>query len=315
MTIKPLGLALLCLVGLFACEKEFSPDVPTTAEDVVVEGYIETSAAGHQSIPAYVFLTKALPFFREIKNFGGVYVNGADVSVFDGKDSVRLQEICWKDLDPATKKLAAVNFGIDLDSITTNFNFCAYIDLAQKLKPSVGKTYSLRIKTKEGAILTAQTTIPRAVPIDTAVFIKPPGTNQNDSMAQMRPTTRDPKGVDFYRYFTAVNGSSYVVARNSVIDDAFFDGQKTTFNLINTQPRRKDDAPENFGLFRRGDTVSVKYCTIDKAHFDFWSTLEFNSNNGGPFASYTKVKHNITGGLGIWGSYAVTYYDVIVPKK
>jgi hypothetical protein len=315
MNIKHLCIVLLSVFGLFACEKEFSPDLPTTADDIVVEGYIEAVPQGRQAIPPYVLLTKAIPFFKEITSFGGLYVNGAEVWVSDGKDSTRLQEFCWKDLDSTTKKLAAVNFGINLDSVTTNFNFCVYIDFNQRIKAAVGKTYFLRIKTKEGVIMTAQTTIPRVIPIDTAVFIKPPGTNKNDSMAQMRATINEPIGKDFYRYFTSVNRSSYLVRRNSVIDDAFFDGQRTTFNLLNTQPRPKNDPPENFGLFRRSDTVSIKYCTIDKAHFDFWRTLEFNSNNGGPFASYTKVKHNIVGGLGVWGGYAVTYYEAIVPKK
>lgn len=316
MNIKHLSIVLLSVFGLFACEKEFSPDLPTTTDDIVVEGYIESVPQGRQAIPPYILLTKAIPFFKEIKSFNGLYVNGAEVWVSDGKDSVRLQEFCWKDLDPATKKLAALNFGIDLDSVNANFNFCAYIDFAQKIKPTIGKTYSLRIKTKEGVVLTAQTTIPRLVPIDTAIFIKPPGTNKNDSMVQMRPTIQDPKGPDFYRYYTSVNGSSYLASsRNSVVDDAFFDGQKTTFNLFNTQPRPKNDPDENAGLFRRGDTVSVKFSSIDKAHFDFWNTLEFNSNNGGPFASYTKVKHNIVGGLGIWGGYASGFYDAVVPKK
>ena len=316
MNIKHLSICLLTIFGLFACEKEFSPDLPTTTDDIVVEGYIESTPPGRQGLPPYVFLTKAVPFFREIKSFSGLYVNGAEVWVSDGKDSTRLQELCWKDLDANSKKIAALNFGINLDSVNANFNFCAYIDVLQKVKPTVGKTYFLRVKTKEGVVLTAQTTIPRVVPIDTGVFIKPPGTNKNDSMAQMRATIRDQRGVDFYRYATAVNGSSYVVSsRNSVVDDAFFDGIKTTFNLFNTQPRRKEALPETFGLFRRGDTVSIKFMTIDKAHFDFWNTLEFNSNNGGPFASYTRVKHNIVGGLGIWGGYAVTYYDAIVPKK
>ena len=315
MKIKYLSIVLFVILGLCACEKEFSPDLPTTTDDIVVEGYIESAPAGRQGLPPYVFLTKAIPFFREIKSFSGLYVNGAEVWVSDGKDSTRLQEVCWKDLDSNSKKIAALNFGIDLDSVNANFNFCAYIDLLQKVKPTVGKTYFLRIKTKEGAVLTAKTTIPRLVPIDTGVFIKPPGTNKNDSMAQMRVTVRDQRGVDFYRYFTAVNGSSYAVSRNSVTDDAFFDGIKTTFNLFNTQPRPKGAPPETFGLFRRGDTVSIKFTMIDKAHYGFWSTLEFNSNNGGPFASYTKVKHNIVGGLGIWGGYGVTYYDAIVPKK
>ena len=26
--------------------------------------------------------------------------------------------------------------------------------------------------------------------------------------------------------------------------------------------------------FKKGDTVMIKLCTMDKAHFDFWQTLE-----------------------------------------
>jgi hypothetical protein len=312
MKINKLGILLLTILGLAACQKEFSPDLPEVAEDIVVEGYIE---AGRDATPPYVILTKSLPFFKELKNFGNVFVEGAEVWVSDGRDSARLTELCWKNLDPTLKKQAAQFFGIDLDSVDTNFNFCVYLDFSQKIKGEIGKTYSLRIKTKEGKNLTASTTIPRSVTIDTMEFIKPPGINQNDSMAQARATIRDPKGVDFYRYFTGINNGSYVAGSNSVTDDAFFDGLMTKVNLLKSEPRNTTTKPEEWGLFRRGDTVSIKFCTIDKAHFDFWTTLEFNANNGGPFASYTRVKHNIKGGIGIWGGYAATYYDVVVPKK
>ena len=124
--------------------------------------------------------------------------------------SVRLTQFCWADLDPASRKQAAQIFGIDLDSVTTNFNFCVYLDITNRMKGEAGKTYNLRIKTKDGKTITAKTTIPRTVKIDSAEFIKPPGINQNDTMAQMRATINEPKGEDFYRYFTAINGSSYV---------------------------------------------------------------------------------------------------------
>ncbi len=291
-----------------ACEKEFVPNLPTVSEEVVVEGYIE---AGHNPTPPYVILTKSLPFFKELSSFNNVFVEGAEVWISNGTDSTRLQEFCWKNLDPSVKKQAALFFGINADSVSADFNFCVYIDFAQKIKGEIGKTYTLRIKTKEGKQLNAKTTIPRAVKIDTIEFIKPPGINQNDTMAQARGTITDPAGPDFYRYFTSINGSSYISGSNTVTDDAFFEGQVTKFNLLNSA----NESGENFGLFRRGDTVSIKFATIDKAHFDFWSTLEFNANNGGPFASYTRVKHNISGGLGIWGGYSASYYDVIVPKK
>jgi Domain of unknown function (DUF4249) len=300
-------------IGFIACEKEFSPKFPDTADDIVVEGYIES---GKDATPPYVILTKSLPFFKELNGFGNAFVEGADVWVSNGKDSVKLQELCWKNLTPDLKKQAALAFGIDLDSVTANFNFCVYLDLAQRMKGEIGKTYNLRIKTKEGVTMTASTKIPRAIPIDTGFFIKPPGVNKLDSFAQMRVTFTDlVGGPDYYRYFTAVNGSSYIAGASSVADDAFVDGLKTTLNLNRSEPRGKQVSLDTFGLFRRGDTVSIKFCNIDQSHFDFWNTLEFNANNGGPFASYTRVKHNIKGGLGIWGGYAATYYTTVVPKK
>ena len=302
---------LMLIMGITACEKEFVPDLPEVSDDIVVEGYIE---AGRDATPPYVILTKSLPFFKEITSFNNVFIEGAEVWVSNGTDSTRLQEICWANLTPSVRQQAAQFFGINADSVSADFNFCVYIDFAQKIKGEIGKTYSLRIKTKEGKLLTAKTSIPRAVKIDTIDFIKPPGTNQNDTMAQARATVTDPKGADYYRYFTSINGSSYVAGASSVTDDAFFDGIVTKFNLLKSEPRGSG-ASDNFGLFRRGDTISIKFAMIDKAHFDFWTTLEFNANNGGPFASYTRVKHNITGGIGIWGGSSATYYDIIVPKK
>jgi hypothetical protein len=134
-------------------------------------------------------------------------------------------------------------------------------------------------------------------------------------MAQMRAFVKDPKGPDFYRYFTSVNGSNYESGGTSVSDDAFFDGINTKFNLFKSERRDSDTEPALWGLWKRGDTISIKFCTIDKAHFEFWNTLEYNANSGGPFSSYSRVKHNITGGLGIWGGYNATYLDTIVPKK
>ncbi len=304
-------LILFLAVLLVGCEKEFTPIIDNE-EEIVVEGFIE---AGRNANPTFIILTRSIPFFKEFKGFDNAFVKGAEVWVSNGKESVRLSQFCWADLDSNTRKQAAQAFSINLDSVTQNFNFCVYIDLASRVKGEAGKTYNLRIKTQEGKVITAQTTIPRTVKIDVAEFIKPPGTNQNDTMVQMRATINDPKGADFYRYFTEVNNGGYIAGRGSVTDDGFFDGIVTKFNLLKAEPRGSGTPNENFGLFKRGDTISIKLCTIDKSHFDFWSTLEANANSGGPFSTYTKVKFNINGGLGIWGGYNASYLDTIVPRK
>jgi hypothetical protein len=303
---------LLTLIGFVACEKEFVPNLQETSDDVVVEGYIES---GRNALPPYVILTKSLPFFKDLPSFNNIFINNAEVLVSNGKDTVQLTEICWQSLPEAFKQQAALSFNLDLDSLPKDFNFCVYLDQTMRMQGEIGKTYTLNIKTKEGKRLSAVTTIPRTVKIDSAEFIKPPGINQNDTMTQLRAYTNDPIGDDFYRYFTSINGSGYIAGRNSVANDDLFEGINTRFNLSKSEPRSSRASFDTYGLWKRGDTISIKFCTIDDPHFEFWQTLEFNANNSGPFSSYTRVKHNVKGGMGIWGGYNATYFDAIVPKK
>ncbi len=314
--IKWLCLSSLWAVMLFmtACEREFTPEVVGINDNIVVEGYIE---AGDRPTPAFVVLTRSVPFFSEFNtSSSNIFVRDAQVWVSNGTDSVRLTQFCWSDLDSNLRRQAARSFGINLDSVTSNFNFCAYIDIAGRMRGEVGKTYHLTIAA-DNRRLTATTTIPQLVRIDSANFVRPPGINQNDTMWQMRPWVKDPAAVkNYYRSLVSVNGSSYGKGRGSVTDDAFFDGITTQFYMPNNSPNRRKEPDAIEDLFFKGDTISIKYCQIDKAHFDFWRTLEFNANNQGPFSSYTRVIYNIKGegGIGIWGGIGVTYFDIIAPK-
>ena len=149
MKIKPLLFIALVTTSFIACEKEFVPDLPTISEEIVVEGYIE---AGPNPTPPYVILTKSLPFFKELTSFNNVFVEGAEVWISNGTDSTQLQEFCWKNLDPSVKKQAALFFGINADSVSADFNFCVYIDFAQKIQkrlPENIKLFSLKLQETE----------------------------------------------------------------------------------------------------------------------------------------------------------------------
>ena len=98
---------------------------------------------------------------------------------------------------------------------------------------------------------------------------------------------------------------------SSVIDDRFFDGKEFEFPLTKAEPLNEDIDPAEYGYFAVGDTVTLKWSTIDQEHFDFWNTLEFNRVNQGPFSSYTKVDFNIEGGIGIWGGYSSSFYKMV----
>jgi Domain of unknown function (DUF4249) len=309
--LKKIVLFIIICFSIVSCETEFVPDV-IPSDEIVVEGYIE--AGKTNVLPPYVILTKNIPFFKELtaQQFANLYVKNAEVTITDGATTAVLRSICWKDLTLSEKKIIGGFVGVNADSVSKDFDLCIYADLAGTIKPIEGNKYDLTIKA-EGKILTASTTIPKSVPLDSSIFIQPPG-NTGDTLAQMRAWITDPQGPNYYKYFTRINIGSFRAGSNSVVDDRFFNGQSFKFNLFKSEPRNTTSKPENFGLFHIGDTISIKWCNIDKPHFEFWSTLEFNARNQGPFSSYTRIKSNINGGIGIWGGLNVSFLDKIVKK-
>jgi Domain of unknown function (DUF4249) len=301
-------LAGFSLMLFSSCEQEYIPPQSGEGPKYVVEGYIE---AGENPFPPYLILTTTFDFFGEIgpDQFTGAFVHDADVRVNNGTSEVVFQEICFSELDPSVREEIAAQFGFDADSLT--IDFCVYIDFLSQLQPQEGGTYDLRIQVGQD-VITSTTTIPFLVPIDSLQFQGPPG-EPNDTLAQLRCFIADPPGVrNFYRYFGSTNGSALETSFSSVEEDLFFDGKSFEFQLFNPETTTGDADPDEFGLYFVGDTVTIKWCSIDEAHFDFWNTLEFSNANQGPFAGYTRLQSNINGGLGIWGGYSVSYYTLVV---
>ena len=226
----------------------------------------------------------------------------------DGTQTITLQELCYDSLSSAEREIFAEFFGIDSLAI----NFCVYTDLSFSMIGEEGKQYDLLIHTA-GKTLSATTTIPHLVPIDSFSFRLPPGEGLANAYRELRGFLSDPPGIsNFYRYFTKINDAPFLPGFTSVSHDLFFDGKSFEFPLPKGEPRNYDDDPNIFGLYTLGDTVVVKSANIDKAHHDFWNTLEFNAINQGPFSNATKIQSNINGGIGIWGGYTAGYYELVV---
>lgn len=292
------------------CETEFIPKDISLDKEMVVEGYIEV---GEQSLPPYVILTQSRPFFSSlpINELENLFVHQAQVKVSDGAQTTTLTELCLNDLPLNIRQLAADRLGLNLDSI--KINFCVYVDINSQVQPQVGKTYSLEIK-KDDQLVKAQTTIPSFVPLDSLWWRDAPG-KPVDTLLQLMTKIKDPAGEkNFYRYFCSINGSSFLTPFSSVNDDKLIDGKDFEFRLIKPNLPGEDFDQSNFGLFHTGDSITVKWSTIDESHFNFWNTLEFNKGNQGPFSSYTTIDSNIEGGLGIWGSYHTRLYKLVVKK-
>ena len=302
--MRALLLSALLVSGLLACERPFDPPLPDGPLELVVEGYIE---GGEAPTPPYVLLTRSQSFFAELDaaTLEGLFVRNAQITVRTDDATVQLQEFCLDELSDTQKALAAQFLGISLDDLA--INFCIYTDLSGSLIGQIGKTYELEVLA-EGQTLTAVTTIPAHVAVDSLFFVPPPGA-PNDTLVQARLLVEDIAGsTDFYRYFTEVNGGGFRAPFPSVADDRLFDGQRFELPLAKAEDRDAEFDITTNGLFTRGDSVCIKWTNLDRAHFDFWNTLEFNAANQGPFSSYTRVDHNIEGGIGIWGGYSNSIY-------
>lgn len=308
MKRKYFSIVFICF--LFSCQQDYIPETSEADQQYVVEGVIE---AGEGSNVAYVLLTRSLPFIGSIDSglLNQLFVHDADVRVNDGEHEVVLTELCLADLPDDIRNQASELLGFNADSIEVNI--CAYVDFLDLLNRREGGKYALDINVGDDH-LSSITTIPYFVPIQSTRWDDPPG-EPNDTLAELLVTVDDPKGENnYYRYFTGFPGEPLISPFASVAEDVFFDGQSFEFPLSKAEPRG-EDFDDTFGLFTRGDSVVVKWTTIDEASFLFWNTLEFSANSGGPFSSYTRIQGNIEGGLGAWCGYAVGYYDLLVPVK
>ena len=307
--MKNILILLLLSLFIFSCEEEFVPDASAAIDEIVVEGYIE---AGENARPPYVILTKALSFFAEISQdaINDLYVHDAVVTVTNGTNETILTEICLDNLTDEQKQLIIPFLGLDPDSLEVNI--CIYLDMTFQLQGQEGESYDLDIVVGDKH-LTATARIPKRVGLDSLWFIEVPG-QPVDTLRNMRVIVSDPADeVNYYRYFGGIDDSPFQPGINSIYNDKIIDGTSFAFDLPNTIPVDTSRGGfRTFGTYKVGTTAKIKWCEIDEQMFNFWSSLELNKNNQGPFSNYTLVSTNISGGLGIWGGYMVSQYEIDV---
>lgn len=303
---------LILLPFLGSCEKNLTLDLPEGEAKIVVEGHIE------QNSPPVVVLTRSVPIFSGISpaDLEGAFVHNAQVFVSDGSREYLLQEVNSNLLTPELSRLIAEQYGIVVNKETGKLPFTFYFYTSPELLGQNGKNYRLRIQA-EGENLTATTSIPHLNPID-SLWVKPHADPINDSLVTLWYRYRDPDTVgNSVRYYTKRNQEPYYPGYfSSIFNDEFVNGQPyIDFSLARGQSKARKPEFENFGYFRKGDSITVKWCAIDVPQYRFWFSLEndFNSR-GNPFGAPVSIQSNVTGGLGIWGGYGVTYHRFIVPK-
>lgn len=291
MTAKNL-IWVYVILFLASCEKNVTVKVPEASEEIVVEGRIETDGN------PFVLLTHTLPFFGEI-NTSEVFQNsiqGATVIVDDGTITDTLKQL--------------PGFGIYTDTL---------------IKGIPGNMYKLTV-IAEGKTITAFTSIPYPVALD-SVWWKVDGNRDSLGFAWAHLTDPDTIGNCYQWYAQRVNrytygdntgkvkDSTFIAAPGAAFEDKFINSKSFDFSFPRGSfsfSNKEEDNNEERIFFKRGDTIIVKFCSIDRANFEFWRTEETQvSNNGNPFGSPAPITGNINGGLGTWGGYAPAYDTII----
>lgn len=290
--IKSILFIFLLALGFVSCEKNIDVDFPPGELPYVIEGYIENG-----TIPL-VSISRGVSFLKSISadDFNNLFVNNADVYIsVDGG---------------APEMLSPINIG------------GATIYTSPNITGEVGKKYDLRVEV-DGKIFTASTIILAPKPLDSIAFLKPEGDRYlKDSLVELVAWYTDPPEKDQYsRMLTKKNSEFFFdVSFNSVYNDFLINGKQISFTIFGgKQALQNNDSADfrRYGYFKRGDTVYVKWASIDKAQYDFWNTFESQSGSfGNPFSPTVVIKSNITGdqgAIGIWASYGATVDTVFVP--
>ncbi len=304
-------------LAMVSCEKEISIDIPQYDSKIVVDGRIE------QGLPPIVFLSRSYEFFGEtdLTQIQNDHVSGATVVVSNGTVTDTLLELCTQSLPPGIDTLVAEFLGVDVSDLAL-FNICAYVGTDLAIFGEVGKSYSLTID-YENTQYTSTTRIPELVALDSVWWEKnesgsTPTTDYGFSWAILS----DPDTLsNAYRWYARrlnvdQNGDEkdpqFLLPFGAQFDDEFINNQ--TFEFAYERPNSENDGPDDKrGYYREGDTVVIKFCSIEFAVCEYLRSAETQAlNAGSPFASPANNPTNIEGGaLGLWAGYGVTYDTLI----
>jgi hypothetical protein len=290
-----LALALSVCIWLSSCEKNIEIKMNSSSPVLVVDAEIESGKEPR------VVLTKSFSYYEQLSVQGLMksYVHNAEVYIQNGSHTQRLKEYSYE-LFPGVN---GFYYGIDTIPSQTPF------------KGEMNTDYTLKI-VAEGKEYLAQTSIPALNLIPDSIYFKHPPLNPDSNKRVMMVKITDPPGLGNYiRYYTKSNTDPFLPGFNSVFSDEVIDGTTVTVQLDPGVDRNKIGRPEpSERFFFKGDTITIKYCNINRSSYLFWNTWEYSQQSiGNPFSQPIKVIGNISNGaLGSFCGYAAWQKSYIV---
>ncbi len=272
---------LFAVAALYcSCQGDILPPQPS---QMVVEGWIEDG--GHP----IVMLTSTVPVTEQatsVDSLGEYIIRWARVAVSDGEKTVILSGKYTRDYFPP------------------------YVYTSAAIRGEAGKAYTITVDYK-GQHATASTTIPCSVPLDT-IYAQP--YDVADSTYSIRAVFRhDAAQQRYFKLFTRISGQSmqFYSSFMGLHDCTMLDNPA---DILVNSGMSIDNLGNYKARFYKGDTVSVKLCTLDEASYRFWYDWEESENfASNPFMpSTSNPVSNVMGALGYWCGYGRSIRTIIV---
>ena len=278
--MKQASLIVFAFLLLVSCEKPASqPDT------IVVEGRIE--AGKHPVIHLHKAIRLSEKEIETEEMFRQSLILTAQIFVSDGTDSVQL--------------IGKIN----------RTTLPPYYYYSVDIKGQAGKTYTLNVNYK-GQQLTASTTIPSVIPIDSIEVRKVNARPENREV--IVHFTDNAATTDYYALFYCLGKQTqYVLASLGIRDDRSQQGQHIAWRLNRSNTLLDNSKDFDFAV---GDTVNVKLSHIDADSYSFWTSLASTSTaNTWLFMPKAQIGTNINGGLGCWCGYGSNEQQLFITER
>jgi len=259
-----------------ACTSE---PLPRDPDRLVVEGWIDSGSAPVVMVTSPV---EATDRSQQIEELGQYLYYKAYVTVRDETSGEEVRLTARKD----SRYLPPLIYTTD------------------EMTGTPGHRYTLKVM-YENRVAKATTVIPEPVPLK-KVTVSP--SEQSDTLYVITAYFDDPSG--YHRFFTQVEGHDTMYLP-SVLSGQAASNRAGAVSVIRGFSLTET---ERTLLYRRGETVHIKFCAVEEIIWQYWDSYDALSTLGtyGFFPLSANPPSNMTGAYGYWAGYGATYATVTV---
>ena len=288
--MKRLISILLPLFVLTACEVVSIFDGRETGKDLRGEGLVIEGWIDEGGYPVVSVMTTLIrpdeP--RETKELMGIVVTDAEVSISDG-----------------TNEWALTN------ALSYDFQI-PFVYSTRELRCEAGKSYRLSVR-YEGKEATAVTTIPPKTELDSLEVEEMEG--EEDRVFRIYASFT-PSSECCYGFFSKGGNDQfgYTPVFLGFVDGAVSEDAQTVSITRGYGLTHIDNFKPGY---EPGETVSIRFCTMDREIFSFWQMFEEVTGISYIMSyptTFVNLPSNVYGAYGYWAGYGTTTYSVTLPE-